>query len=472
MPFNNCKIFFKYLFLVTLLRPAFSQNAFDKMLEMDSLYRNNSSLESLDSLFINASRGKNLDTSFTNPYGKAELITLDQMIYFARLKNPDLSSMSYRIDALRVFGKSKSYLPDPMIEIETDDVASNFKKVGMINFYASQVFPYPGKLSLERESAMQNADMLEMEHHNMETELINMIKMNYYDLYLINEKLKINHENQQLLNTFSTAAESKYSVGKGMQQEVFKSQIEFSKLINEEKILNLQQSSILANLSRLTRTEINGNTNVSFKNIDIEYLLNRKNFDFENIDRDALVQYAFDKRADLRSIRNKILMKQTDIEISKINKYPDFFVQAGYKILPLEQHNGFEFMVGINVPIAPWSWGRYDVNIQRNILNMESSQQEYESKRIEIKNQVDTVLNSLVSLKGTMMYYHNVLIPQTENSLKATQYNYENNMTSFLDLLDSYRMLQESNDMFNESVNMYLKMIAELEKITGMNFKN
>ena len=71
-----------------------------------------------------------------------------------------------------------------------------------------------------------------------------------------------------------------------------------------------------------------------------------------------------------------------------------------------------------------------------------------------------------------MLYYHDILLPQTENSLKSTQYNYENNMTTFLDLLDSYRMYLDAQNMFYESVTMYLKMISDLEKITGMNFKN
>ena len=77
-----------------------------------------------------------------------------------------------------------------MFSIETDDVSSDFRKVGMINFFASQSFPFPGKLKREKKSALQNADMLEMEHHNMETELINMIKMNYYDIFLVTQKLK------------------------------------------------------------------------------------------------------------------------------------------------------------------------------------------------------------------------------------------------------------------------------------------
>ena len=242
--------------------------------------------------------------------------------------------------------------------------------------------------------------------------------------------------------------------------------------MNDEKILTLQQSTIFNNLSRITRTEINDKTKISFSNIDVDYLLDKNNFDFENMNRDAVVQFAFEKRADLKAIKAKIMMDRTDIDIAKRNKYPDLSVRAGYKILPFEVHNAFDFMIGINVPIAPWSWGKYDVDIQKSELIRKSSEQDFEAKRLEIKNQVDTAINSLISLKESMLYYHDILLPQTENSLKSTQYNYENNMTTFLDLLDSYRMYLDAQNMFYESVTMYLKMISDLEKITGMNFKN
>ena len=470
MSLNQFKIFSVSVISFLIIGNSYAQNAFNKMLDMDSIYRNNTSLRSLDSLFKSVPQS-GLDTSFTNPFGKAEVISLDQMIYFARMKNPDLEGMDYKIDALRTYGNGGSYLPDPVFSFETDRVSSNFKNIGMINFFMSQQFPYPGKLGLERKTALQNADMLEMEHHDMETELINDIKMNYYDLYLVEQKLKINDENKELLNTFIAAAESKYSVGEGMQQEVFKSQIEFSRLDNEEKVLQSQKSTIQDNLTRLTRTRIDGNTAVNFGNIDVDYILKRGSFDFSNVNRDALDQYAFEKRADLKSIEKKMLMNRTEIEMEKIKKMPDFSVQVGYRILPLEEHNAFEFMFGISLPFAPWTSGKYDVAEQRSVLNMESTWQEYDSKRLEIKNRIDTVLNNLISLKETVLYYNDILIPQSENSLKSTQYNYENNRTTLLDLLDSYRMLHDAKEMFYENITMYLKMIAELEKITGMNFK-
>jgi outer membrane protein TolC len=455
---------------IVLTASVCSQNSFYSMLDKDTVYRYNTSLKTLDSLF-SSSRKEN-DTSFYKQYGRAEVITLDQMIYFALNNSNDLKAMQNKIEAQNYLAKEKTSLPDPMLDFELDNIMSDFSQVGMVNFFVSQTFPFPGKLKLDKESVMHNSDMMRYDRKDMAANMISMIKMNYYDLYFIEQKLKINNDNQEIIKNFIAASESKYSVGKGMQQEVFKSQIELSKLLNDETVLKQERKDIYANLTKLTKVVIDENTKINFNSIDIGYLLEQNSFNTENINPDKLVNYAFDNRADLESIKHKIIMSETDLDMAKLSRLPDLNLKLGYRIMPFEPKNDFEFMVGINVPIAPWSSGKYSNAIQKNSISIKVSTEEYYAKRNEIKNEIVNILNKLTAAKKTMKYYSDVVIPQTENSLKSTQYSYENNMTSFLDLLDSYRMYQEAELMFDESVNMYLKMIAELEKATGMNFKN
>src|SRR4030095_4816323 len=234
---------FKYITIVFLafvlinLKPLYSQNGFDTYLLKDSTYRFNSSLEVLDSLLSVQINKSVKDTSFYNNYGKAEIISLNQLLFFAVNNNPDLKSMQTKIEASNSLAEEKSYMPDPMFEFELDDIMTDFKKVGMINFYISQTFPFPGKLSLEKQSVQNSTTMLQSEKLDMAVDKMNKIKINYYELYLLNKKLELNRDNQLIIKTFIAATEAQYMVGKGTQQEVFKSQIEMSRLQNEEFIL-------------------------------------------------------------------------------------------------------------------------------------------------------------------------------------------------------------------------------------------
>ncbi len=452
--------------------PILSQSGFDNYLQKDSVYRFNSSLRVLDSLLAIQSKQSIRDTAFYNSYGKAEVFTLNQLLFAAVNNNPDLIALQTKIDVSGFQAESISYLPDPMFEFELDDFMSDFSKVGMINFYISQMFPFPGKLALEKKSIMNNKAMMQTERLAMAVDIMSMIKMNYYDLYLINNKIQVNHDNQLLLKTFTSAAEAQYMVGKGMQQEVFKAQIETSRLQNEDFILKQQRKNIFSELTKLTKVVVDEDTKINFGDIDTEYLLNMNNFNINSTKTDKLIDYAFEHRPDLKTLKNKITMNQTDLEMAKINRLPDFNIKLGYKILPFEEKNAFAFMVGVNIPFAPWSSGKYDLAIKKNEVIIKSTTEEYSAKKNDIKNEITTIVNNMTQLKETMNFYYGVQIPQTENTMKSAQYSYETNMGSFLDLLDAYRMYQETRLMYFESVNMYLKMIAELEKATGLNLKN
>lgn len=451
---------------------TYPQNGFDSYLQKDSVYRFNTSLRALDSLLLYQIDQNRIDTAFNSTYGKAEVINLKQLLFAAVNNNPVLSSMQTSIDVNNYQAEGKSYLPDPMFEFELDDIMSDFKKVGMINFYLSQMFPFPGKLSLEKKAVLNSKSMMQGERLSMAVDVMNMVKMNYYDLFLLRKKIRINIDDQLIMKTFLTAAEAQYMVGKGMQQEVFKSQIEISRLKNEEFILTQQQKNIYSELTKLTKLTINENTKINFADIDIEYLMDIDNFSISGSKIEGLVDYAFGHRADLKTLRNKIIMNQTDLEMAKISRFPDFNLKLGYKILPFEERNAFSVMVGINLPFAPWGSGKYDSDIMKSEVKIRSTTQEYDAKRNDIRNEITTIVNNMNSIKESMNFYHGVQIPQTENTMKSAQYSYETNMGGFLELLDAYRMYQEAKLMYFESVNMYLKMIAELEKATGLNLKN
>ncbi|RPI14672.1 MAG: TolC family protein [Ignavibacteriae bacterium] len=458
-----------FISLFVLIKPGYSQHGFDVYLSQDSVYRYNSTFSEIDSILKNNS--VKIDTSFSNTFGRAEVINLDQLIYFALNNSPEIKAMQTRIEAEKKLAYQKAYLPDPMFEFELDDIMTDFKQVGMINFFLSQMFMFPGKLKLDKEAVLHNVDMMNVDIIDMSTNMINMIKMNYFDLYFNEQKMQINKENQLLMKNLISAAEIRYSTAKGMQMDVFKGQVEFSKLVNEEAVLKRERMNLLSNLTSLTKVVIDENTKINFSSIDVDFLLNDNNFQVEKIDVNKLVNYAFQKRADLQSIYHRVLMSKTDLEMAKKSRYPDFNVKVGYKILPMEETNAFSFMVGVNIPIAPWTSGKYDYAIQRSTLGIKAANLEYETKRNEIRNQIDTTLNRLIANKNTVKYYKDVVIPQSENSLKSTQYSYESGMTTFIDILEAYRMYTESKLMFYESVNMYLKMISDLERVTGMNIK-
>ena len=92
-----------------------------------------------------------------------------------------------------------------------------------------------------------------MEKKARETEfsLIKKVKQAYYDLYYLKKAVAIAEENKTLLERFVEITETRYAVGKGIQQDVLKAQVELSKI--KEKLIDFEQkrASAVAELRAL-----------------------------------------------------------------------------------------------------------------------------------------------------------------------------------------------------------------------------
>lgn len=451
---------------------TYSQNSFKPDLGNDTVYAFNTAFKILDSLITGGFSKPFRDSAFYNSYNRADGVTLSQMISSALEKNPELKIYNLKMKSDSLLAESKTYLPDPMLEFELYSLQTDFKRVAEYDFYVSQTFPFPGKLDLERKAVLNNVNVTIQEQKQNAVGIINKIKTRFYNLYFINQKLDVYNNNQLILKTLITALESKYQNGKGMQQELFKAQIELSKLNNQMFLLRQETKSILSELTSLTKISFDESNKINYSSVDADFIADQNTFNLGKVSAEKLIDYAFEHRPDLKVFQSKIMIGRTDLEMSELSRMPDFNVKLGYKILPFEKKNAFDIMFGITIPFAPWSSGKYDYKIQKSTLDIKSISSEYEAKRNEIKNEITTAYNFMITGKETMNYYNSILIPQTENTLKATLNSYENNLTSFLDILDSYRMYHEAKLMFYESMNMYIRTIVELEMTAGFNIIN
>ena len=83
----------------------------------------------------------------------------------------------------------------------------------------SQKIPFPGKLRLRGEVAVEETNMTEKELQAKIQEITALVKSTFYELYYINGAIDITEENRDSLRKFAKIAETKYSVGKATQRD-------------------------------------------------------------------------------------------------------------------------------------------------------------------------------------------------------------------------------------------------------------
>ncbi len=78
-----------------------------------------------------------------------------------------------------------------------------------------------------------------------------MVKETFYQLWAIDKFSEIVEKNLLILADFVTIAESKYSVGQGVQQDIYKADLEHSKMLDLQITLKQQRKGLEANLNYL-----------------------------------------------------------------------------------------------------------------------------------------------------------------------------------------------------------------------------
>src|SRR5450631_725177 len=182
---------------------------------------------------------------------------LANLVDKAVANNPELKSSQSRWQMFKNRVIQAGSLDDPMLmlKIQNGIVSDplNFHKDSMTQkvIGISQQLPFWGKRGLKEEMAAKEADSYRWQVEVRKLELVRMVKETYYQIYFTDKSLEIIDKNIRILDDFITLAETKYSVGQGVQQDVFKSQVERSKMLDMKISLEQERKSLVAALNAL-----------------------------------------------------------------------------------------------------------------------------------------------------------------------------------------------------------------------------
>lgn len=350
--------------------------------------------------------------------------------------------------------------PSPMVQFMVDHLPVNFDNAGRYSFTYSQPLKLFGKLGAREDLAILNAHQPVIVKKELENELIQTVKENYF-LLSINEKLSdFNYEFQQILNSITKSIEIRYSVGKGNQYEIMKSHNEFQKLLLEEIELKNNRKTIINNLGTLSNLELPE----EYKTTGIELLLNIPPPELDSVD---LINEMKDNNTDYQYLEQ---MKEENIlekNITELERKPDLTLATGYKYLSESKANTILFSISVDLPFMPWNEKRINAAIEEKILTEKKLNSETNSLEQSLRNDLKNNLIKINSSQEKIKFISTVLLPQTEQTFKSTLISYETAASEIIEVLDSYRSLRENNKMLIEEETNYLILISGLEKLIG-----
>ena len=381
-------------------------------------------------------------------------INLESLIEELSARSPEIKAARERWEAAKAVVPQVQTLPDPRLQLGYQRMPMTEPLQGAMYGFGQEI-PFPGKLRLKGEVAQSEVERLEQEFNATRLRFIASLKEAYFNLHFIHKSTEIVEKNKVLLMQFEKTAKARYSVGQAAQQDVFRAQVEISRVLDRLAVLDQQKESLHAAINRLVNRPPAGalgtpeEIHTTILTIPLQEL-NRRTDEFSP----ALLATA-------RSIDRS----ERSVSLANRQYYPDFDVTALGLRNDRTNDNGYQVMLGIKIPLFYETKQKQGVREAR--ASLEGAREDFTATRQDLLFQVKDGFVQAQRAERLITLLRDAIIPQATLGLQAAQAGYAVGKVDFLTLLNSLLTLQESQLELHSEMVSHERAVARLEAVTG-----
>jgi cobalt-zinc-cadmium efflux system outer membrane protein len=391
-------------------------------------------------------------------------LKLNALIEEALSKNPDVLAAKSKWEVLRERPPQAGSLDDPMVglgvvNLPTDTFSFRQEDMTMKELSVTQRVPYPGKRPLRSEMAQKEAEAAYSDYEETKNRVARDIKTNYLELFYINKAIEVTQKNQEILKLLNQIAETKYSVGEGIHSDVYKAQVELSKMIDELITLNQTKRSVKARINTLLHlpafAPLGEPEKVTFEKFSAE--------------PEELVKAAIANRPLIQSINRIVERNRAGLKLAERDYYPDFDFKVAYG----QRDNGpmgrradmITGMVAFSLPI--WYKTKQERKVAESQKDIQSAKDQLMATTNEIRFMISDRLTEIERAERQSELLKTGIIPQATLSLDSAMSSYRVNKVDFITVLDSLMTLFKYEIQYYRLLTDSKKSIAEIEAAVG-----
>ena len=389
---------------------------------------------------------------------------LSALVGTAIANNPELKASDARWQMFKNRIAQVRSLDDPMLMLKIQNALVrdpvNFRRDTMTQkvIGISQQLPFWGKRALKGEVAEKEAESYRWVVAERKLELARMVKETYYQLYFTDKSLAIIDRNIRILDDFIVLAETRYSVGQGVQQDVFKAQVERSRMLDMRISLEQQRKSQQANLNALmyrpAETPVGKIPDFEIKPLTLS--------------PEELRKIALENRPQLKSLNALIEKGRAGHKLAEKEFYPDFNVSLEYmqrqQVMEDPGYDMYALGLTFNLPVQR---ERRHAMVAESNSEIAMATEEVKNLQNSINFGISDLLAQLERRRKLAELYKTGIIPQAAQSLESATIGYRVNKVDFLALLDSRVTLFNYERDYFDSLADYQMKRAQLEALVG-----
>jgi outer membrane protein TolC len=353
----------------------------------------------------------------------------------ARSSNPKLASAVAYADAARYRIDSSGTFEDPRFSYQASNIPTGDFDFGSTplsghQFGLRQKLPVPGLLANRRTAARRGALASRLLVDDEQVWVEGAVEAAWAELGFAQKARKLTNRNIELLRQLAQTAEARYRVGSGLQQDVLRSHVELTVLLQErlrrDEAISHAEAELIAILDLPDGTLIP----------KIADLL----LESEPPVLERLLETLEEKSARLQAARSKIAEARSQVRVAELEGYPDFDFGIGYRV---RQHvsgdpvSGDDFVsasLTLRLPINRSKW-RARVAEKRALVRRAEAALRVDRSMLASTTRRAHAEVVRASLEEALM--ETGLVPQARQSLASSRSGYEVGRIDFLSLLDS-----------------------------------
>ncbi|WP_051937939.1 TolC family protein [Ghiorsea bivora] len=395
-----------------------------------------------------------------------EPLTLEKAVMQVK-ENPAYLARKASASAWSFIPEQAGGLPDPVLSLgalnfPTDTFARDQENMTQLQVGISQALPFPGKLELREKFALYMAKAAADDVDELRLQLVSQAKVNWWNLYYLDRALEIVVRNQELLRQFVRIAETKYTVGEGLQQDVLLAQLELSQLIDRQIQLKAIRSQEQSRLNALLNRPISQEVVLPEK---VEEMLPGIGSE------ELLMNQALASRPLLAQQQQYIQAAEANTNLAEKDYYPDFKVGASYGLRDTNPITGLNRAdlgsITLSMTLPFFTSNQQDAQLEQRQAERMKAEFSYQDVQEKVQAEVRIEIAAYEKAKQQVSLYKQGIIPQATQTVASMLAAYQVNKVDFLNLVRTQVTLYNYETQYWKVLAEANQSLARLDAATG-----
>jgi outer membrane protein TolC len=285
-------------------------------------------------------------------------------------------------------------------------------------------------------------------------EKTSQLKMAYYEWYFVTKAIEITSKNRDLLDRFEQIARARYSVGKGIQPDVLKAQVEVSGLAQQLEILEQKRLVADARIRSLLNSEIPLGRPAEIRQTPLQLKL------------ESVLQMVESRSPRLQSSQAMVQSRAVGIDRARKGYRPDFNVGVQWQKTGAQFPDYYMATAEIKLPI--YFSRKQRLGVEEAEARLQEARQNYQAARQDLVFAAKDKYFTAMTSEKLLALFESGIIPQSSTALESALSGYEVGNVDFLTLLNNAVTLLNYEMQYYQEVAKHEQALAELEPLIGM----